>query len=229
MIEEHLPKGLKKISLFEDFNEDYIAIYLNLFILVDSVRRADPAVSAAFAYKSLVLEQLSVSFMVDARYFFKARRPLWTWNHLQSLVLTSRVLTHRVNHRKISDLLQDAGAAALYMPRLQIMALWNGWRGEACAFVYRKESNYPSITWRGTWDMKLESRVIQAWGKVASKYTPYEIRVENQLLHCLINSHGDAIHQLDLPRGVIDPVSLWQIQREGSKGTEESWRLQDYQ
>jgi hypothetical protein len=87
MIEAHLPKGLKRISLFEDFNEDYItqfqASILQNILRVDSVRIAEPVVSAAFAYRSLDLEQLSVSFMVDARDFFRARQPAWAWNHLQ--------------------------------------------------------------------------------------------------------------------------------------------------
>jgi hypothetical protein len=30
-----------------------------------------------------------------------------------------------------------------------------------------------------------------------------------------IISHGDAIHHLHLPDGVIDPTSLWQIRQEG--------------
>ena len=221
MIEAYLPKGLKRISLFEDFNEDYTALFQGgpSIRQADPVRIAEPAVSAAFAYRSLDLEQLSVSFMADARYFFQARQPLWTWNHLQSLALTSRLLTHRANHGEISDLLQDAGTAALYMPRLRIMALWNGGKEEACVFIYCKGCDNPSITWRGTWDVELEPRVIQAWEKVASKYTSGELRFERQPLYCgIVSSHGDTIHQLDLPHGVLDPVSLWQIRREGLMG-----------
>jgi hypothetical protein len=220
MIEAHIPKGLKRISLFEDFNEDYITQFqgslLQSILQVDPVRIAGPVVSAAFAYKSLDLEQLSVSYMVDAWHFFRARQPLWVWNHLQSLVLTSRILTHRANRGEVSDLLQDAGAAALYMPRLHIMALWNCGKGEAYIFIYRKECNNPLVIWRGTWDVRLEPRVIQAWGRVASKYSPYELRVEKQPLRCgIISPHGEVMHQLNLPRGVLDPVSLWQIRREG--------------
>lgn len=155
--------------------------------------------------------------MADALQFFQARLPLWTWNHLQSLALTSRLLTRTAaNQGEISDLLQDAGEAALCMPRLHTMALWNGGKEEACAFIYCKGCHNPSITWRGTWDLKLEPRVIQAWEMVASKYTSGELRVEKQPLYCgVVNSHGDTIHHLDLPPGVIDPVSLWQIRREG--------------
>jgi hypothetical protein len=165
MIETHLPKGLKRISLFEDFNEDYItqfqASILQAMLQVDAARIAEPVLSAAFAYRSLDLEQLSVSFIVEARHFFRACQPLWAWNNLQSLVLTSRILTPRANRGNIFDLLEDAGAAALCMPRLHIMALWNCGEGGACVFIYRKECNtkfglksnrrlrYHQFPWRG--------------------------------------------------------------------------------
>jgi hypothetical protein len=54
----------------------------------------------------------------------------------------------------------DAGAAALYMPRLHTMVLWNCGKGEACVFMYHKEEGKPLIIWRGTWDIKLEPREI---------------------------------------------------------------------
>ncbi|KAH6665695.1 hypothetical protein B0J14DRAFT_210286 [Halenospora varia] len=217
MIEAHLPKGLKSISLFEDYNEDYIALFQGASIFqVDPVRISKSVVSEAFAQRSLNLEQLSVSFTVDAQQFLEARRPLWTWDHLQSLVLTSQLLNHGANREGISDLLRDAGAAALCMPKLQFMAVCNCGEGDACVFIYRKECNSSSIIWRGIWDLKLEPRVIQAWQEVAIKYTPYELRVKKeQLRGGTVTSHGEAIHQLDLPRGVLDPVSLCQIRREG--------------
>lgn len=74
--------------------------------------------------------------------------------------------------------------------------------------------NIAWITLRSTWDMEFEPCVIQAWERVA-EYTPLGLHTETQLLSCsLINSHGDVIHQLDLPQAVIDPVSLWQIRME---------------
>jgi hypothetical protein len=59
------------------------------------------------------------------------------------------------------------------------MALWNCGKGEACAFTYRREGNKPSVIWRGTWDVELEPRVVQAWGKVASKYTPTNLGLKS--------------------------------------------------
>ena len=216
-------KGVKRLSIFEDFNEDYTTIfqtdvtsYYDESKSLDAIRIPRSKVGAALARRSLELEQLSASFMIDARHFFKARQPEWTWNQLESLVLTSRLLTYGAKRGIISNLLHEAGAAALKMPRLHTVAIWNGWKGEAAVFMYRKGCTDPSIVWRGTWDLKLEPRVIEAWAKVAAKYTLFELRVEKQKLRRdKISSHGEAIHYLDLPPGVIDPVSLWQIRREG--------------
>lgn len=137
-----LPKGLQRILIFEDFNEKYIALINQdtpMFHRVDPIRIAEPAVSAAFSHRSLGFEQVSVSFMVDARYFFEARQPLWTWSSLQSLTLTSRLLTRTEERWRISDLLKDAAEAAIHMPSLHTMAIWNGGNGEACGFIYRKQ------------------------------------------------------------------------------------------
>lgn len=131
MIEAHLPKGLKRLSIFEDYNDDFITVLQGSIEETYLIRIAEPTVGAAFAYRSLDLEQLSVSFMVDAWQFFQARQPLWTWDQLQSLVLTSQLLTQTDDRGKVSDLLEDAGAAALHMPKLHTMALWNGGKGQA--------------------------------------------------------------------------------------------------
>ena len=103
------------------------------------------------------------------------------------------------------------------------MAIWNGGKGEACAFLCQKKDNCASITWFGTWDLELRPCVVEAWERLATEFTRSNIRVEKQRLRDdVISSHGDAIYQLDLPCGVIDPVSLWQIQKEGTDQTESS-------
>ncbi|GAB1312162.1 F-box domain-containing protein [Madurella fahalii] len=77
MIEAHLPKRLKRLSIFEDYNDDFIALFQGASLLqADPIRITEPRVGAALAYRSLDLEQLSVSFMVDAQHFFRARQPL---------------------------------------------------------------------------------------------------------------------------------------------------------
>ncbi|KAL1882517.1 hypothetical protein Plec18167_002933 [Paecilomyces lecythidis] len=207
-----LSKKVRKISIFEDFNDGYLKAFEGSKDFdVIPVRIATAEVSTAFAKRSLSLEKLASSFVVEACHFFEARQPKWTWRLLQSLVLTSRVLTRDQTPRTITNLLEDSGAAALNMPRLDTMALWNYQKGEACVFTYHKGS----IIWRGTWDMELEPRVIEAWRRFTTRHTSYEFSVKTELLPCdIANSHGDAIYHLKLPREVIDPVSLWQIRRE---------------
>ena len=200
-------KGVKRLSIFEDFNEDYTTMsqtdmtsHYDEYYSPDTIRIPQSKVGAALARSSLDLEQLSASFMIDARHFFKARQPEWTWNQLESLVLTSRLLTYGAKRGIISNLLDEAGAAALKMPRLHTMAIWNGWEGEAAVFMYSKGCTDPSIVWRGTWDSKLEPRVIEAWAKVAAKYTLFELWVEKQKLRRdKISSHGEAIHYWTCP------------------------------
>lgn len=220
MIDMHLPKRLKRLSVFEDFNENYLALFQVQpsdipEIDPDKVRITTPAVCAAFAARSLKLEQLSVSFIADAQYFFEACQPQWRWNHLQSLTLTSRLMSPESFPLQITCMLQNAGKAALFMPRLEVMTLWNSIKGEACAFTYRKKDG--SITWRGTWEFKLEHTVLKVWKRAVHEYGRHEFRVETQLLDCEIQSHGDAIYYLGLP-SVIDSLSMRQIRRENSRG-----------
>ncbi|PQE15457.1 Oxoglutarate iron-dependent oxygenase protein [Rutstroemia sp. NJR-2017a BVV2] len=217
---EYLPKGLKTLSVFEDTNEDYIDIVRKAEspYQVDSVRSPSHALSVAFAKKSVALEQLSVAFMVDANCFFAGCDPTWSWLNLKSLALTSILLTRTAKDSEIFSLLQAAGKAALRMPSLQSMSLWNGRKGEACAFIYQSLDGYRSITWRSTWDLEVEPYVVETWGRVAAENARSELRVEKQLLSSdIIRSHGDAVHHLRLPHGVIDRESLWQIRREHEK------------
>ncbi|KAM5357350.1 hypothetical protein ACJZ2D_016351 [Fusarium nematophilum] len=82
---------------------------------------------------------------------------------------------------------------------------------EACTFKYSRKD--ASIAWQGTWEVKLEPCVLHVWEKVSLRHTRIELWADTQLLGHEIRSHGDAIHYLDLPSSVIDPVSLWQIRR----------------
>ncbi|VUC32208.1 unnamed protein product [Clonostachys rosea] len=248
MVTSHLPLHLKKLSVFEDFNETFLSLFqtqdsflnneplllqlqthfgdlFNQELLLaiqndlalinpDRVRVTSRQVAEGFAARSLGLEQLSVAFMAEARYFMDAAKKTWTWHELRSLSLTSRLMSRESSSEEISRLLHDAGAVALHMPELEMMNIWNGAQGEACAFMYRQEDS--SITWRGTWEFKLSHDVLQSWKKVVARFARNEMQVRHQLLGCEILSHGDAIHYLDLAF-VIDPVSLVQIRRENEQ------------
>lgn len=97
-----LPDALKMFTVFEDFDEGYNIILSTNYPWEDSVlsseiiRTATASVSAAMARRSLHLERLFASFIVDAEDLFKTRRPHWVWQNLKSLALTSRLLTYTV-------------------------------------------------------------------------------------------------------------------------------------
>ncbi|KAF4999075.1 hypothetical protein FDECE_11634 [Fusarium decemcellulare] len=217
LISSGLPKSLKRLSLFEDFNENISYLFNNPpRSRVQAFRLRSPAVGAALAHKSLDLEHLSVSYMVNAEYFFEACKPTWTWQHLQSLALTPQYLKEPPDEKGISELLCQAGQVALQMPRLHTFVLWNGAKGNACAFIYQNGGEYPEITWRGTWNLELSLGIVEVWQRLTSDIHSRQIRVKKELIWDDIKSHGDAIHHLNLPVQVVHPASLWQIRREGA-------------
>ena len=69
---ESLASGpLRRLIVFENFNQQYTSI------LSDPIRIPTFEVSQAVANASPELEHLSVSFIVDASYFFDACKPSW--------------------------------------------------------------------------------------------------------------------------------------------------------
>jgi hypothetical protein len=134
-------------------------------------RVVDPRIAEAFAARSVDLEQLSIAYMVNAEELLLPRcfNSSWTWHRLESLALTSQLLRDTQSRKEIDALLHVAGITARRMPRLQAFVLWNGIKGEACAFIYHADGGSASITWRGTWDIQLSSRMIEAWQCVATE------------------------------------------------------------
>ncbi|KAH6617007.1 hypothetical protein F5144DRAFT_380590 [Chaetomium tenue] len=213
-IRNHFPKTLKTLSVFEDPDDridpalDYSWWGLRVPFAFHDV---DPRIGAAFASLSLSLEQLSAAYMVNAEDFFGACLPTWTWEHLQSLALTSALLHPMGNPDEISALLSSAAATALRMPRLCSLVVWNRREDNACAFVYRHRGlnkGGPSITWRGTWNLEVTPAVEEAWQAVASqKASPLELEIEKEDIEGEVQSHADAISRLALPCFVVVPIS----------------------
>ncbi|OHE97217.1 hypothetical protein CORC01_07471 [Colletotrichum orchidophilum] len=221
LIESHLPQTLQQISVFEETNEEYITLLRGGLQITKPgiIRITSPTVSAAFAKRSLGLEQLSVTFMIDALDFFRSCQQDWVWSHMRSLTLTSRILTQTEN-LEINKLMRSAAISALLIPHLHTMVIWNGRKGEAFKIFYHVRSTYACIGWRGTWDLKLKPGVIRNWQRVADKNTKHDLQViPEPLILTSIDSHAHAIELLDLPLEVVHPVSLVQMQREA----ESSW------
>ncbi|UKZ60163.1 uncharacterized protein TrAtP1_001447 [Trichoderma atroviride] len=125
-------------------------------------------------------------------------------------------------------MLVRAARAALSMPKLELMEIWNGQRGVAAVFRYQTSRYKASsagkqrptvMTWRGTWMFKLEVPLIQAWEHVTYKLHGNVLLVKREPLSGrLIQSHADAIHRLELAELVIRPVSQRQIRAEHMAG-----------
>lgn len=199
--------------IFEIYNSQYLLDFEGC----DPIRVSTFEVSRAVAEASLKLEHLSASIMVDASYFFQALEPSWTWPNLTWLAMTSRLLGPGACSVGIDAMLIAASAAAMKMPNLQVMELWNGTEGMAILFRYQKaEGGEPAvITRKATWEFVLGPAVIGAWEDVAREHRCTGCVVITELIDGgPIKSHYDAIHHLKLSNPVIRPISLRQIRIE---------------
>ena len=105
------------------------------------------------------------------------------------------------------------------MPRLNSLELWNSRAGFAGVFQYHiseSDQTTAKLTWRGTWELPLEPRVLDTWQAMAFEKGGCELQVVAEILdaNIVITSHGNAISCLRLRNTVVHPVSLWQIQKE---------------
>ena len=221
LVQRSVPKHVKRVSIFKDFNNQ-LALALNnttphLGRDIETTLAVDLELAKAFAAKSHHLERLSISYMIDAQQFFTScQQLLCTWNLLQLLTLTSSTLARTAPYQNVYTLLRNASSIALKMPQLKTMVLWNSEPGQACTVIYQRHtaSAMATLTWRGTWNLELSDDVVESWKKVTPG--PCYLRLEKEALRDVdIRSHGDAIHHLRLPDGVVDSASLCQIRHEG--------------
>jgi hypothetical protein len=174
-------------------------------------------VSREIGTASLQLESLSASFILDATHFFPspAEQPIHSkWPNLISLNINSTLLVPDASKAELSDMLEAAASAARRMPKLRVMETWNGRRGLAALFRYQRDIG---ITWRATWDPCLEPNVIKAWEVVGRMHSSScDFAVIKEIIGCGedLQSHGDAIINLQLVSQIIRPISLQQIQIE---------------
>ncbi|ETS05678.1 hypothetical protein M419DRAFT_5995 [Trichoderma reesei RUT C-30] len=220
----HYNENLKKLVIFENFNQQYAATMQRFMHGVDTnesypIRDPSPVISRILAATSFELEHLAASFMVDARHFLDIE-PFWEWPNLTSLALTSRLLSPGADSGEIVAMLENAAAAAMNMPQLETMEIWNGRKGLAALFQYQvcRNRRQARITWRGTWAFTIEPSLVKAWEALVHQSHPgwdHELAVvQERLDEDVIKSHGDAIRHLMLSSQVIRPVSLQQIQME---------------
>ncbi|KAL7620502.1 hypothetical protein AAE478_009497 [Parahypoxylon ruwenzoriense] len=187
--------------LFEDSYKFYDPfpkrpVHIPWFGLVDP----SEGLGAVFASKSLDLQHLAISFMVNAEELFRHCQSTWSWSHLQSLALTSQLLQDDWERREqIEALLCRASVLVQMMPKIHTFVLWNGGKAHACAFIYRIDRDSASVTWRGTWHLELSPLLVKSWQLAASKLPSPELRLKQECIRGVIKSHGDAIYRLELP------------------------------
>ncbi|CAM1504080.1 Fc.00g016710.m01.CDS01 [Cosmosporella sp. VM-42] len=233
-----IPRTLEKLHLFQDHTDKF-----------DRWRR-DPGTTAALgkamARNTRHLEELSGCFVVDAKDFFFDFWPnRWNtqrfqkqpeWTNLRSLVLTSRMLVKQTRRRdRVNDLLASAGAAALYMPKLQVLEIFYGNVSSACIFSFSRASGCPVITWRSNWhqavngqvwhkELQLLPIVIESWRRAAAKHSwgpMIDVRKQPlpQNAHTVNKTYiGIVIPRLELRSQIFHPQSLYQLEWEIEHG-----------
>jgi hypothetical protein len=172
LISKKLPSTLRDLYIFEDFNK--------LLHPERAAKRgpANRALGKALSKASRSLKNLSAIFLVDAKDFFADFWPpnYWSphasqnsnanvapWENLRRLTLTSHLLHPTTKSVMIRKLLTAVGRAAAFMPKLEVLEIWdatftyggevsaNRWDGAACIFQYVYSSKKPKITFGSNW------------------------------------------------------------------------------
>ncbi|PTB67876.1 hypothetical protein BBK36DRAFT_1194095 [Trichoderma citrinoviride] len=209
---------LSRFTIFENFNERYVEAYWEGDC--SRIRPPNSELSRVLYAVSGNHESLSASFVVDADAFFAwdEGQPPNRWPNLRHLFLTSQLLAPDQDEARITSMLRAAARAAVYMPKLETLQIWNGRRHLAALFKYEaatEQGQASTITWRGTWEFLLPAPVIQAWQSLASEPSPLGLRVIYESIGGdEVRCHGDAMLLLELPELVIRRVSLRQILNE---------------
>lgn len=150
------------------------------------------------ARASRQLQHLSASFSVDAKDFFQPFWPQslptgteptqdWVWNSLETLALTSLLLSHPTQPQaEINYLLEAASLAVRRMPRLLTLELWNGNGNEhGCLFRYSYDSTSrtASLTWKGTWAINITKRTADSWRETCRQRTGIQSEIQVERLN----------------------------------------------
>ncbi|KAF4466908.1 hypothetical protein FALBO_6208 [Fusarium albosuccineum] len=203
-----LPRDVKTLSLYGDTNSifhDWNPKDANTIALAKSLK-----------LYSKDLENLSVSFLIDAKDFLK---PFWPahsdhttktlpdWENLKTLSLTSAILASS-SAEHINKLLCAAARAVKKMPNLHLLELWSGAEGQACVFRYRVVDTVTEITWMGTHIFGMDPEVVRAWNEVSLLHGRSDFRTSWFTLDPdKIIAAGTVLRLLDLREQILHPVS----------------------
>ncbi|KAI1401744.1 hypothetical protein F4819DRAFT_486296 [Hypoxylon fuscum] len=167
------------------------------------------------------LQHLSLAFLVDAEDFISYAREgiqhkRYHWKHLRSLSLTMKCFVRPdpswpLPVSRLNGSLVAAGEMAKEMPRLNMMEIWNGDKGQAGIFRYISTSESTTISWQGTKHLQLSTQAIKTWSEVARRNTQHELSLQMLLIPPgWIKGTASVLHYLKI--GVMHKVSAWQTQ-----------------
>lgn len=217
-----IPPSLKKFSLFEEKG-----VKNPRFRLIPKDKLIQDLIEA-----TLHLEYFSICFFVDADDFFEAlhfretnpenpKPPPKVYQELTSLTLTSTRFLAELSENwdlelwveGVRELLLRAAVAALQMPKLRLMEIWNSGRGNVAIFRYEvTESSLARISWQSTqYCDPFEDEVVKGWRKVATKHGREELEAFSVLVNGDFEYYGSTIPLLTSKDLVIHAVSAAQM------------------
>lgn len=222
LFEQGLPKTIRQLSVYEDSNEQHIRHQLIRNPTMGPIRIPHDTTSAAAAAFTIQLEHCSLAFAVDAWHFFAASKK-YTFPHLKTLCLTTSAILHP-NSPDFHCFLFLAAQGAKVMPQLQTMTVWFALRGSMSRFTYSRTDC--SLTWFSNSAANLTPQISKAWQQVVDMhwYPDVHLKLHGFLVHVWPRCRAEGLYWLQLPEGVVHPVSLWQMESEAPK----EWRSVPY-
>lgn len=194
-----VPSTLKRLTIFEDLEEDFHTMLRGLgpgrTFSHYTPRKSDPAAGKSLARSSYRLEHLAASFTVKADNFLQDFWPSAAgpgdveeecrWDNLETLALTSPLLSSpsAASPLVLGDLFEAASLAARRMPRLRTLELWHGLTDEhGCFFRFHHDAQArrAELVLGSTWGLVLRQRVIRSWQETvrlrAGECTQFDVR-----------------------------------------------------
>ncbi|SPN99712.1 uncharacterized protein DNG_02563 [Cephalotrichum gorgonifer] len=216
ILQQSLPASVKNLTIFA---ESDTAFHQRRGITASGAKVSD-LVDSVFD-RSTDLEDLSISFLIDAVDFFglfpSQLLPADSddrWSSLTSLALTSTVLTSE-SDAVVNKLLQSAARAAWFMPSLRVMEVWDRRGRHAAIFRYQVTDRVTTLAWKGTWELGITPTTKKAWVTVVAKHGSGMSRLgveigrfpEEDLERC-----GFVYGHLELRERILHEVSIHQVE-----------------
>ncbi|TDZ60848.1 hypothetical protein CTRI78_v004616 [Colletotrichum trifolii] len=222
----HLPCSLRKLAIFEERGTENPRFNL---ILKDEV-------VYAIMLGTQELERFSLCFLIDAekllgRFIEGDRRssalgvepeyPRDGYQKLTTLTLTPESFKANLvddwdieswlNH--VKEVVKTAALAALRMPELRLLEVWNGGGGTASILRYEVRDDYMAeLSWHSTQNCDpFDEGVEQTWRDVAERHGHQGLVASSSLLSGDFEYYSEAISHLHSRDLVLHPVSAVQM------------------